>query len=122
MPSASARQASGQDGQTWENHLCLSPNFLMRAIVQREIYGDSRAQIDDTFAGAIVAELSRQEQSNMRKCVIFTVLLLAVSVRPSSATPLDISSISGEWINPVGGLNLTGVGTSTMTWGDGVFP
>ena len=58
----------------------------------------------------------------MRKCVIFTVLLLAVSVRPSSATPLDISSISGEWINPVGGLNLTGVGTSTMTWGDGVFP
>jgi len=53
----------------------------------------------------------------MRKLVLVTLCLLGVGIQPASATALDISSIAGIWDNPVGGLNLTGVGTSAITWG-----
>jgi hypothetical protein len=39
-----------------------------------------------------------------------------------SAAPLDITNISGVWQSPVGGVAVTGTGTSTITWGDGVAP
>jgi hypothetical protein len=49
-------------------------------------------------------------------------MLSAGTARSVEAAPLDITSIAGVWQNPVGGTNVTGVGTSTMTWGDGAAP
>jgi len=58
----------------------------------------------------------------MRKAFLGIVFVFALGVGSASAAPLDISNISGVWINPVDGLNLAGVGTSNITWGDGVVP
>jgi hypothetical protein len=46
----------------------------------------------------------------------------AVGVLAANATPLDITGITGVWQNQVGGLNVSGLGTSAITWGDGVAP
>jgi hypothetical protein len=45
-----------------------------------------------------------------------------LSAATASAAPLDIMNISGVWQDPVGGMAVAGVGTSTITWGDGVAP
>jgi hypothetical protein len=45
-----------------------------------------------------------------------------VGVLAANATPLDITGITGVWQNQVGGLNVSGLGTSAITWGDGVAP
>lgn len=58
----------------------------------------------------------------MRKFLVLVFCFLALGMGSVIAAPLAINNISGVWINPVGGLNLTGVGTSTVTWGDGVAP
>jgi hypothetical protein len=49
-------------------------------------------------------------------------LVLAVSVIPASAGPIDLTNISGTWHNPVGGTSVAGEGTNSITWGDGVAP
>lgn len=50
------------------------------------------------------------------------LLVATAGVVSASAAPLDITSITGVWQNQVGGLNVTGLGTSTITWGDGIAP
>ena len=49
-------------------------------------------------------------------------LALAVGAMPASAGPIDLTNISGTWQNPVGGVAVSGEGTSSITWGDGVAP
>jgi len=58
----------------------------------------------------------------MRKFPVLLFCFLAISIGSIFAAPLNISNISGLWINPTGGQNLTGVGTSSVTWGDGNAP
>ncbi len=57
----------------------------------------------------------------MRKAM-FVLAVLALAAAPAAADPLNISNISGIWINNVGGEHLKGLGTSAVTWGDGVAP
>ena len=45
-----------------------------------------------------------------------------LAAAPALAGPIDITSITGVWQNPVGGVAVAGAGTSTITWGDGVAP
>ena len=49
-------------------------------------------------------------------------LALALVSAPAGAGPIDLTSISGTWQNPVGGDNVTGEGTSAISWGDGLLP
>lgn len=49
-------------------------------------------------------------------------LALALAAVPAGAGPIDLTNISGTWHNPVNGTSVTGEGTSTITWGDGVPP
>ena len=49
-------------------------------------------------------------------------LALALAAAPAAAGPIDLTNISGTWQNPVGGSNVTGAGTSSITWGDGAAP
>jgi hypothetical protein len=58
----------------------------------------------------------------MRKVPVLLLCLLVLGVGSAIADPLNITNISGVWVNPTGGMNLTGIGTSTVTWGDGVAP
>lgn len=58
----------------------------------------------------------------MRRFSSIVVCLLVFGIGSAFADPLDITSISGIWTNPTDGLNLTGVGTSNVTWGDGIVP
>jgi hypothetical protein len=59
----------------------------------------------------------------MRKLTIaLACCVLALAASPVNAAPINITAITGVWVNPVGGQNLTGVGTSNVTWGDGVAP
>ena len=55
----------------------------------------------------------------MRKAILVAVAMLAFVAAPVAAGPVDITSISGVWNNPVGGSGYTGVGTSSITWGGG---
>lgn len=49
--------------------------------------------------------------------------LVAVAASPAGAGPINITAITGVWVNPVvGGLNVSGLGTSAVTWGDGQEP
>ena len=47
---------------------------------------------------------------------------LALAAVPAGAGPFDLTNISATWENPVGGTSVTGEGTNSMTWGDGVAP
>jgi len=58
----------------------------------------------------------------MRRTFLTLICLLIVGVGTATAGPLNITGISGIWTNPTGGLNLAGVGTSDVTWGDGIAP
>jgi len=58
----------------------------------------------------------------MRKTILILICLLVIGVGTATAGPLDITGITGIWTNPTGGLNMTGVGTSDVTWGDGTAP
>ena len=55
-----------------------------------------------------------------RTTIAVACCLLALAVGPASAGPIDITGISGVWVNPTGGLNLVGVGTSVVSWGEGL--
>lgn len=57
-----------------------------------------------------------------RTTIVVACCLLALAVGPASAGPINITGISGAWVNPTGGQNLAGVGTSAVTWGDGNSP
>ena len=54
--------------------------------------------------------------------LLASMLVFALAAVPAGAGPLDITSISGTWHNPVGGTSVSGEGTSSITWGDGVAP
>jgi len=59
----------------------------------------------------------------MRKVMIALVCcVLALAASPVNAAPINLTAIAGVWVNPIGGLNMTGVGTSNVTWGDGSAP
>jgi hypothetical protein len=58
----------------------------------------------------------------MRKFPVLLFCFIVIGIGSIYANPLDISNISGVWINPVGGQHLSGVGTSNVTWGDGIAP
>ena len=49
-------------------------------------------------------------------------LVVAFAAGPANAGPFDLTNISGTWHDPVGGTSVTGEGTSSITWGDGVAP
>ena len=49
-------------------------------------------------------------------------LAFALAAVPAGAGPFDLTNISGTWHNPVGGTSVTGEGTNSITWGDGVAP
>ena len=57
-----------------------------------------------------------------RTTIAVACCLLALAVGTASAAPINITGISGVWVNPVGGQNLNGVGTSSVSWGDGNVP
>ena len=48
--------------------------------------------------------------------------VLALTAAPATAGPIDITNITGNWQNPVGGNNVAGAGTAAITWGDGALP
>jgi hypothetical protein len=56
------------------------------------------------------------------RALLVALAVTAGAVSSAEAAPLDITNISGVWVNPAGGTNVTGAGTSLMTWGDGVIP
>jgi hypothetical protein len=58
----------------------------------------------------------------IKRLLLAGLFTASVGVLAANATPLDITSITGVWQNQVGGLFVTGLGTSTITWGDGVAP
>lgn len=58
----------------------------------------------------------------IKKQLSIALFAATVGVASASAAPLDITSITGVWQNQVGGLFVTGLGTSTITWGDGIAP
>jgi hypothetical protein len=58
----------------------------------------------------------------IKRQLLAGLLFATVGVASANATPLNITGITGVWQNQVGGLNVTGLGTSTITWGDGVIP
>jgi len=58
----------------------------------------------------------------MRKIFALLICFVAIGIGSSVANQLDITDIGGVWINPVGGQNLSGVGTADVTWGDGRIP
>lgn len=49
--------------------------------------------------------------------------LVGALVLTTSATvaafPVDLESVSGQWVNPTGGQNVNGVGTNEIRWGTG---
>jgi len=47
---------------------------------------------------------------------------LALTAVPAGAGPFDLTNISATWENPTGGTSVTGAGTNSITWGDGVAP
>ena len=49
-------------------------------------------------------------------------LALGLTATPAAAGPIDLTNISGVWQNPVGGDNVTGAGTTSISWGDGLAP
>lgn len=48
---------------------------------------------------------------------LVALLVLGLAVTPAAAGPLNVTTVAGVWQNPVGGLEVQGAGTSTMTWG-----
>ena len=49
-------------------------------------------------------------------------LVVTLAAAPAGADPIDLTNIGGTWHNPVGGTNVIGEGTNSITWGDGVAP
>ena len=49
-------------------------------------------------------------------------LVVALAAVPAGADPIDLTNIAGTWHNSVGGTSVTGEGTNSITWGDGVAP
>ena len=58
----------------------------------------------------------------MRRFLFIVFCSLVFGIGSAHADALNLSNINGTWTNPVGGVNLTGVGTSVVTWGDGAAP
>jgi PEP-CTERM motif-containing protein len=58
------------------------------------------------------------------KCVLAPslTLVVALAATPAIAGPIDLTNISGTWENSTGGTNVSGEGTNSITWGDGVAP
>jgi hypothetical protein len=49
-------------------------------------------------------------------------IVALVAAGPANAGPLDISNITGAWMNPVGGANVAGAGSASISWGDSAAP
>ena len=49
-------------------------------------------------------------------------LVVALAAAPAIAGPIDLTNFSGTWENSTGGTNVSGEGTNSITWGDGVAP
>jgi len=49
-------------------------------------------------------------------------LAVALAAAPAVAGPIDLTNFSGTWENSTGGTSVSGEGTSSITWGDGVAP
>jgi hypothetical protein len=60
-----------------------------------------------------------------RTVILLACLLLAIGVGSASASTINITSITGFWQNPVGGLNTVVTSplpsSSAVTWGDGIL-
>jgi len=49
-------------------------------------------------------------------------LAAALAAAPAVAGAIDLTNFSGTWENSTGGTNVSGEGTNSITWGDGVAP
>ena len=49
-------------------------------------------------------------------------LAVALAAAPAVAGPIDLTNFSGTWNNSTGGTSVSGEGTNSITWGDGVAP
>lgn len=63
----------------------------------------------------------------MPRLLLILALLVGVTAGQAYADPLDITSIMGDWVSPVGGAsvaigNVGGQGTDMIRWGDGSAP
>ncbi|MDQ2090238.1 THxN family PEP-CTERM protein [Marimonas arenosa] len=56
------------------------------------------------------------------KAITGAAVAVTISAAAASAATVNVSSISGNWSGVTGGSNITGVGTSSITWGDGTAP
>jgi hypothetical protein len=55
-------------------------------------------------------------------CLAPSLALLLALAAPAGAGPFNLTNIAATWENAVGGQNVAGEGTNSITWGDGGLP